>query len=783
MTEPSPGWASSRVMRWGRGALKSLYVALASAALFVSIDARADSPKEVQYGPEPAWNRPISAAALDTKPSDAVFRIVYQDSQQRVEEGTSEFYSAYRIKILKPEALELGNIRVAWSPSAGTATVHFVRIIRDGTIIDVLKQAKLKVIERETGLEQSMLDGNLTATLQVPDLRVGDELEFAATIVQREPAFGTHNAGVAQIPASGVPGTFRYRLLWPAASTMAIQLSKDLPAATPKVDGGVKSLDVELRDPPTIPDIERAPARYNVHRAIEYSDYSGWTDVSKQMWPLFDTAARLEPNSPIRAEAAKIAAASADPVARTEAALRLVQDQVRYVYVGLNGGNYVPASADETWRRRFGDCKAKTALLMALLRELGIKAEPAVVNSKGGDGINEHLPDPAVFDHVVIRASVAGREYWLDGTRLGDRHLDMIPAADFFWALPLTARGSGLVQVSPITSLYPQLVSVVDIDATAGFDKDAAWTIKQVIHGDEAFAIDTRLATVSPADAERAVKSYFRQSMSDVEADEVGWRYDERHATIVLSMKGKGKVDWDGGDSDGHRLTLIGAGFYAPDKLERPKDQDQSAAWSITYPKFSCTVTTVHLPSATKGFRWTYSSKPVNRQLAGITYWRAAGLQSNIVRTVQSSQSFEREVPAGEAARINSRSRRSTTTCQRLRKLRQNLQKRRRYRSAMSRTGSRIRRSAHPPRSEGTALPTLAGPIGRKPLKCLALPIRYGCRRTAKWRSGRDSNPRYGFAVYSLSRRAPSTTRPPLRTLLEGQPSRGLAREGQGCEA
>src|SRR5688572_15345431 len=34
-----------------------------------------------------------------------------------------------------------------------------------------------------------------------------------------------------------------------------------------------------------------------------------------------------------------------------------------------------------------------------------------------------------------------------------------------------------------------------------------------------------------------------------------------------------------------------------------------------------------------------------------------------------------------------------------------------------------------------------------------------------KWRSGRDSNPRCGFAAYSLSRRAPSTTRPPLRML------------------
>ena len=39
-----------------------------------------------------------------------------------------------------------------------------------------------------------------------------------------------------------------------------------------------------------------------------------------------------------------------------------------------------------------------------------------------------------------------------------------------------------------------------------------------------------------------------------------------------------------------------------------------------------------------------------------------------------------------------------------------------------------------------------------------------------KWRSGRDSNPRYGFAVYSLSRRAPSTTRPPLR--IPGEASR-----------
>ena len=454
--------------------------------------------------------------------------------------------------------------------------MHFIRIIRNSSVIDVLEQAKLKVLEREAGLEQSMLDGNLTATVQVPDLRVGDELEFAATIARAEPAFGTHNAGVAQIPASGVPGAFHYRLLWPATSAMTTRLSKDLPATAPKTEGGFKTLGVELRDPPTIPDVEGAPARYNVHRTIEYSDYAGWPDLSKQMWPLFEIASRLENNSPIRVEAAKIAAASNDPVARTEAALRLVQDQIRYVYVGLNGGNYVPAPADETWRRRFGDCKAKTALLIALLRELGIKADPMLVNSRGGDGTNERLPDPELFDHVLVRATVEGKDVWLDGTRLGDRHLDMIPAPVFEWALPLGARGSELIHVAPTTSIYPQLISVVDIDATAGFEKAATWTVKHLIHGDEAFGIETTLATVSPADAERAVKAYYRKTMSDVEPNEVGWRYDERHATVILSMKGTGKVQWDGDDSEGHRLTLIGAGFIPPTSWSGPRTRTRA---------------------------------------------------------------------------------------------------------------------------------------------------------------------------------------------------------------
>jgi len=75
---------------------------------------------------------------------------------------------------------------------------------------------------------------------------------------------------------------------------------------------------------------------------------------------------------------------------------------VRYVLLAIDDGGYVPAPADTTWSRRFGDCKGKTVLLLALLRELGIDARPALVSVQGGDGLNERLPMVGAFDHVFV---------------------------------------------------------------------------------------------------------------------------------------------------------------------------------------------------------------------------------------------------------------------------------------------------------------------------------------------------------------------------------------------
>jgi len=431
-----------------------------------------------------------------------------------------------------------------------------------------------------------------------------------------------------------------------------LKSSSDMPSLQPTVENGRNILDVTLRDPKGAIPTEGAPARYNVRRLIEYSDFGSWTEISRQLAPLFERAATLSATSAVRTEAAAIAARASDPVERAQAALQLVEDRIRYVYVGLDGANYIPANADETWSRRFGDCKAKTVLLTAILRELGIDARPALVSSQGGDAIDQRLPNPELFDHAIVRATIGGKTLWLDGTRHGDAYLDNLPSP-YRWALPLTGQGSDLEHIEPRDVAFPILTAVMDIDATAGVDQDARITAKHILRGDEAVAIQTQLTGLSAEDADRTVKSYWRQQLDWATPDKAGWSFDKRRMALTLDFTGRGNPGWTGNASDGHSLTISGAGFYKPDILRRPSDQDQSAGWVVEFPRFRCWATTIRLPKAGNRLAWSLYAEPMNKRLGGVAYWRTSGFSGNIVRTVMSSHTYEPEATPLEAAALN----------------------------------------------------------------------------------------------------------------------------------
>jgi transglutaminase-like putative cysteine protease len=581
--------------------------------------------------------------------TDGLIHFVYSDVQVRTDGAGTEVYQAFRAKLLRPEALVLGNINVAWMPDAGSATVHHLRIIRNGEVVDVLKDTKFAVFQPPNGIEYSILSGQRLANVQVPGLRVGDEIEFGYTIRSRELALPDHSYGLTQVAAVPASGSFRVRLTWPEGKEPGLRVSSDISG---QLRRELNAFEVRLDDPGPLQIPADAPPRYAFNRAIEFSDFKSWQHLSAALAPLFSAAARLPIDSRVKELAAQIKASNSDPMSRARAALQLVQDEVRYVYVGMNGGNLVPAGADNTWQRRYGDCKGKTVLLMALLSEMEIPARPVAVNSNGGDGINGHLPNPQFFDHVLLQAQMAGQWYWLDGTRTGDLRLRTSPPDFYKWVLPLTAEGTDITAVPFVPLNAPETREVMHIDARAGYDKPTRFDLQKIIRGDAALAMRAALASLPAAQGESQLKHMFREGFTDVES--VSWRFDVDSAAVILSVIATRKLDWD--SVDGERRwasSIMGAGFYPPAQRRRPADQDAGAPWRNDPHEFSCYVTTIQLPKADAGWIWNHSAKAMDEVIGGVAFWRMADLTGDTMRTVMAKRTVRDELSAQDAEAAN----------------------------------------------------------------------------------------------------------------------------------
>ena len=614
-------------------------------------NAAADSP-EVIYAPPAKWVLPTPEGSPANVQDGTMIKMIYSDNQVKVGDGGDQVYTAYRIKILRPEALQAGNINVTWKPTTGSVTVHSVTLFRDGIAKDVLEKTKFKVVQQEQSLEQSILLGNATAILQIPGIAVDDEIEFKATVKNVDPTIGDRPFGFGLLPTRDLTGTHRIRVVWNKGLELKWQVSSDLNRPELVESGKIREFSLQSENPKTAIIPDGAPGRFKLRRLIEYTAFNSWGEISSRFWKLFEAASQLENDSPLKVQATKIASENADQLSQANAALQLVQRKVRYVYAGLGGGNYSPASAEETWERRFGDCKGKTTLLMALLKELGIEAEAVLVNLQGSDGVDERLPIPSIFNHVLVKAKIGGTEYWLDGTGLNDPLLEYQPKPNFGWSLPLRSRAGELTRVDRSPYEYPQLVDVIDLDASEGVDAPVQYKTQQVMRGQKANEMRNQLVSMSKEDADRALKGYWTNQFKDVEPENVEWTFDKKHAALLLKMQGSGTLDWGGSEYRGYRWYLYGAGFSPPSQLKRPKEQDQSAPWLTTFPRYKCWVTSIRLPEGGKDQSWDFVSAPIDRRLGGVHYWRRAGMQGNIVQTVMSSRTITPEIDAEQAAEI-----------------------------------------------------------------------------------------------------------------------------------
>lgn len=105
------------------------------------------------------------------------------------------------------------------------------------------------------------------------------------------------------------------------------------------------------------------------------------------------------------------------PEAKVKAVYQTIQDRIRYVFAHVGRGGYEPHDTTDILKNGYGDCKDQTVLAVKLLRDLGIKADPALIVTRGR-GIPDMTIPGISFDHMIVHIPAQNglQEIWMDTT-------------------------------------------------------------------------------------------------------------------------------------------------------------------------------------------------------------------------------------------------------------------------------------------------------------------------------------------------------------------------------
>ncbi len=378
--------------------------------------AAADAATDFQIAAVPAWVQPVPVDSSLSLPAAPVQLLVIDHQTRLGPGGAQQFVRSVR-QINEPSGLvEASQLQVSFDPQYQKLVMHQITVWRGEQRIDKLERRHVRLYQRETQLERLMLDGRMTASIVLDDVRVGDRIEWAFSVLGDNPVFEGRFVDI-DIAASraGPVGLYQYRVLAPENRSVHHRVADGVFESRSSVRDGLRDTVFTRRNVPQLVLDPQAPPWLWLADALQLSEFADWAELARWAERLFKDA--IQPGGEVLARAAAIREQAATPADRLRLALDLVQTEVRYFGIEIGASSHRPAAAARVLQQRFGDCKDKVALLVALLRALDIDATPVLVSNGLRRGAAQMLPSPLAFDHAIARVQLEGQTLWLDATR------------------------------------------------------------------------------------------------------------------------------------------------------------------------------------------------------------------------------------------------------------------------------------------------------------------------------------------------------------------------------
>jgi hypothetical protein len=542
--------------------------------------------REFDVRPAPPWVERLDVATdLAVARQNVRWGLYDILSDHQVSVAGGEEWEYFRIvrKVLSPSGVQnASELSLDFDPSFQRLVLHDVSVVRGGKRIDALRADEIRVIEKEDDSEDRIYDGEQTALVFLKDVRPGDIIDYSFSLSGANPLLSDRYNDEYDLSTAVPTRHLRHRLLWPAGRPL--QWRGGDPAIAMK--GVNQELLWELHNLPPI-DVEDAiPSWYEPWRAVQVTEFASWHEVALWAEEMFRIDERS--TAAVKELADRIRAEHATRDARITAAIRFVQDDIRYLGIEMGRNSHEPHQPWETLDARWGDCKDKTLVLVSLLRELGLQAWPALLNTRLEHRLQEKLPSPFLFDHVIADVIDGGKTYWVDGT-MSDQggSLATIETPSAGYALVVRADTNALTQITPKND---GATIVEQTYTTSDYAKPVALLVRTTYTGAKADGMRSSLASYSVEDFAKERINELAADQPKIAAEGLPRIEDDRNANrIVITEKYRISEMWKDGQFTWYPRVLDA-------HLTRPDTMIRTMPLAFPYPLDVRQIVTFNLP-------------------------------------------------------------------------------------------------------------------------------------------------------------------------------------------
>ena len=393
------------------------FCATALLSVFLSSSLFAAEPWEgVPFTSDPKAMLAAAEAVRPAKPEEGVIVLLDEAHVTFDASGRSTRVEHLVYRVIDESAVDgWSTIETTWSPWYHERPAVDARVIaRDGAV-HRLDPKSFGMADAED--EPSIFSDTRVLSGPLPAVAPGSVVEQTITWREKNPLYTAGTTDRHQFGRWVETRQSRLTIEWPSAVELRT-VNRTNPRIEPKKteSDGVTRLVFEA-GPMAGLDFTEWNVPADTHRIpyVAWSTGKSWQEVAKRYAEIVDGKIG-DLGAVDRITKAAIGDAKT-PRAIAERLLAAIERDIRYAGVEFGEGSIVPRTPAETLKNKYGDCKDKATLLVAMLRRAGVPAHVALLRSGGAYDydVEPDLPGLGYFNHVIV--IVEGSEpLWIDPT-------------------------------------------------------------------------------------------------------------------------------------------------------------------------------------------------------------------------------------------------------------------------------------------------------------------------------------------------------------------------------